>query len=60
MADKGGREIYSLTPDQLAAWKTAVAPVHKQWADEVKKRGDEPAPILKALQQSLAKYKSAM
>ena len=60
LADKANREIYSLTPAQLAAWKTAVAPVEKQWADEVKKRGDDPAPILKALQQSLAKYKSAL
>lgn len=60
LADKANREIYSLTPDQLAAWKTAVAPVRQQWADEVKKRGDDPAPILKALQQSLVKYKSAM
>jgi len=60
LADKANREIYSLTPEQLAAWKTAVAPVQKQWADEVKKRGDDPAPILKALQQSLTKYKSAL
>ena len=60
LADKANREIYSLSPEQLAAWKTAVAPVEKQWADEVKKRGDDPAPILKALQQSLAKYKSAL
>jgi TRAP-type C4-dicarboxylate transport system substrate-binding protein len=60
LADKANREIYSLTPEQLATWKSAVAPVQKQWADEVKKRGDDPAPILKALQQSLAKYKSAM
>ena len=60
LADKANREIYSLTPAQLAAWKTAVAPVQKQWADEVRKRGDDPAPILKALQQSLAKYKSAL
>jgi len=34
--------------------------VQKQWADEVKNRGDDPAPILKALQQSLTKYKSAL
>lgn len=60
LADKANREIYSLSAEQLAAWKTAVAPVEKQWADEVKKRGDDPTPILKALQQSLAKYKSAL
>jgi TRAP-type C4-dicarboxylate transport system substrate-binding protein len=60
LADKANREIYTLTPEQLAAWKTAVAPVQKQWADEVKKRGDDPAAVMKALQQSLTKYKSAL
>jgi hypothetical protein len=28
--------------------------------DEVKKRGDDPTTVMKALQQSLSKYKSAM
>jgi TRAP-type C4-dicarboxylate transport system substrate-binding protein len=60
LADKANREIYTLTPEQLAAWKTAVAPVQKQWADEVKKRGDDPTAVMKALQQSLTKYKSAL
>ena len=60
LADKANRDIYSLSPDQLAAWKTAVAPVRQQWADEVKKRGDDPTAAMKALQQSLTKYKSAM
>ena len=60
LADKANREIYSLSPEQLAAWKTAVAPVEKQWADEVKKRGEDPTAVMKALQQSLSKYKSAM
>ena len=53
-------ELDDLTPEQLAAWKTAVAPVQKQWADEVKKRGEDPAAVMKALQQSLTKYKSAL
>ena len=60
MADKANRDIYSLTPDQLSAWKTAVAPVKQQWADEVKKRGEDPTAVMKTLQQSLSKYKSAM
>jgi TRAP-type C4-dicarboxylate transport system substrate-binding protein len=60
LADKANREVYALTPEQLKAWKTAVAPVQKQWADEVKKRGDDPVAVMKALQQSLTKYKSAL
>ena len=60
LADKANREIYALTPEQLAAWKTALAPVRQQWADDVKKRGEDPAAVMKALQQSLSKYKSAM
>jgi hypothetical protein len=37
-----------------------VTPVQKQWADEVKKRGEDPVGVMKALQQSLTKYKSAL
>jgi TRAP-type C4-dicarboxylate transport system substrate-binding protein len=54
------REVYKLTPDQIKVWKDAVAPAEKQWAEDVKKRGEDPAAVMNALRQSLAKYKSAM
>ena len=55
-----GREVYKLTPDQLNAWKQAVAPTETQWAADLKKTGQDPAPVMAAFKQSLAKYKSGM
>jgi hypothetical protein len=37
-----------------------VAPAEKQWAEDVKKKGEDPAAVMNALRQSLTKYKSAM
>lgn len=55
-----GREVYKLTPDQLNAWKQAVAPTEAQWAADLKKTGQDPAPVMTAFKQSLTKYKSGM
>ncbi|WP_108413659.1 TRAP transporter substrate-binding protein [Limnohabitans sp. Jir72] len=60
LAADTNREVYKLTPDQIKAWKDAVAPAEKQWGEDVKKRGEDPAAVMNALRQSLAKYKSAM
>ena len=54
------REVYKLTPDQLNAWKQAVAPAEVQWAADVKKKGEDPVAVMSAFKQSLAKYKSGM
>jgi TRAP-type C4-dicarboxylate transport system substrate-binding protein len=60
LAADPAREVYKLTPDQLNAWKQAVAPVEAQWANDVKKTGQDPAAVLSAFKQSLAKYKSGL
>ena len=60
LADNANRDVYPPTPEQLTARKTAVAAVKQQWADEVKTRGDDPTDVMKAMQQSLSKYKSPM
>jgi TRAP-type C4-dicarboxylate transport system substrate-binding protein len=60
LAADPGREVYKLTPDQLSAWKKAVAPVEAQWADGVKKAGADPKAVLDAFRASLTKYKSAL
>ena len=60
LAADPGREVYKLTPDQLAAWHSAVAPVEAQWADGVKKAGGDPKQVLDSLKSTLVKYKSAM
>ena len=60
LAADPNREVYKLTPEQLAAWKQAVAPVEVQWANDVKKTGQDPVAVMSAFKQSLAKYKSGM
>ena len=54
-----GHDVYKLTPDQLAAWRKALAPVEKEWATAARKAGYDPEQALSSLKQSLAKYKSS-
>ena len=51
-----GQEVYQLTPDQLAQWRKAAAPLEKAWADNVKKTGADPDSALKELKAQLAKF----
>jgi TRAP-type C4-dicarboxylate transport system substrate-binding protein len=60
LANDPAHEVYKLSPAQLNDWKQAVAPMEKQWADDVQKRGENPAPIINSLRQNLTKYKSAL
>ncbi len=53
-----GHEVYELTPDQLAQWKKAAEPLHKTWADSVKKAGVNPDAAMKELEAELIKFKS--
>lgn len=56
-----GHEVYKLTPDQLAAWRSAVAPMEARWMQELKaKSGLDGKPVLDALKQQLVKYKAAL
>ena len=55
-----GHEMVKLTPEQIDAWRKAVAPVTDQWAEGAKKAGADPRQVLDNLHQSLAKYKSAL
>lgn len=55
-----GHEMTKLTPEQVDAWRKAVAPVTDQWAEGAKKVGADPKQVLDSLHQSLAKYKSAL
>ena len=55
-----GHESYKLTPEQLDAWRTAVAPGEAQWAEGVKKAGADPRQVMESLRASLGKYKSGL
>ena len=60
IAAQSGHEVYKLTPEQLDAWRKAAAPSEAQWAESVKKVGEDPKAVMDALKASLAKYKSAL
>ena len=36
---EAGHEVYKLTPEQLDAWRKAVAPTETQWAENARKAG---------------------
>jgi TRAP-type C4-dicarboxylate transport system substrate-binding protein len=55
-----GHELVQLRPDQLEAWRIAVAPVVSQWSADVKRAGLDPGPVLDALKQSLNRRKAAL
>jgi TRAP-type C4-dicarboxylate transport system substrate-binding protein len=54
-----GHEVYALTPEQLAAWRTSAAPVVADWEAAVRKAGQDPAAILQDLRKTVAEYKAA-
>jgi TRAP-type transport system periplasmic protein len=57
---KPGHVVYSLTPDEVAAWQKAAEPVRKQWADNAKKAGlADPAKALADLESTIAKHGAA-
>ncbi len=51
-----GHEVFQLTPDQLAAWKTTVEPLQKSWATDAAKAGIDPAVAMSELKATLAQY----
>ena len=55
-----GHDLVRLTPEQIDAWRKAVAPVTDQWANDLKKTGADPKAVLDGLHLSLARYKSAL
>jgi TRAP-type C4-dicarboxylate transport system substrate-binding protein len=60
LAAEAGHEVYKLTPDQLNAWRQAVAPGEAQWAEGVKKAGQDPKAVMDSLKANLVKYKAAL
>jgi hypothetical protein len=56
MKKASGKDVYPLTPEQLAAWKKSTEPLANSWADAVKKVGGNPDQIRADLQSALGKY----
>jgi TRAP-type transport system periplasmic protein len=60
IAAEPGHEVYKLSPDQLKAWRDAMGPVDAQWAESVKKAGQDPKQVMDSLKADLVKYKAAL
>ena len=56
---EAGHEVYTLTPEQVAAWKKAAEPLQKSWADGVRKVGGNPDTIMQELHGALDKFHTA-
>lgn len=55
-----GHDVVKLTPEQMGQWKKAVAPAETQWAESVKKVGQDPAAVMGALKQALSSHKAGL
>ena len=53
---EAGHEVYDITPAQLAEWRKSAEPLHKAWADNVKKAGIDPDTAMKELAAQLVTY----
>ena len=54
-----GHEVYSLSADQIAAWKKAAEPLHQTWADNVRKVGGNADAIMSELHAQINKFHAA-
>mgnify|MGYP001032311012 CR=1 FL=1 len=59
LAAEPGHEVYTISPEQTAAWKKAAQPLHKAWADNVRKVGVDPDAAMKEFEALLEKYGAA-
>lgn len=55
--EEAGVEIYTLTPDELAEWKEALAPLHEQWITDIEAKGFPGEKIYNEAVKLAAKYK---
>jgi len=53
-----GQNVYKLTPEQVTQWRKAAQPLQAEWAESVKKRGENADAIANSLKQTLTTYKA--
>jgi TRAP-type transport system periplasmic protein len=56
LATMAGHESYKLTPEQLDAWRKAVAPTEAEWASGAAKAGNDAKSVMESLRATVAKY----
>ena len=50
---EAGHEVYPLTPEQLADWRKAAAPLQEKWAENARKAGVDPDQVMAELKDAL-------
>jgi TRAP-type C4-dicarboxylate transport system substrate-binding protein len=55
IAGTPGHTVYKLTPEQSAQWRKSAEPLVKQWAESVKKAGNDADTVMNALNAALKK-----
>ena len=55
-----GTRSYKLTPEQLDAWRKAIAPTEAAWAEGASKAGYDPKEVMDSLKSTVAKYKAGV
>jgi len=59
MRKEPGHDVYKLTTEEIAAWRTAVEPLNDKWAAGARSAGYDPAEIMAALKASLEQNHAA-
>ncbi len=54
-----GQDIYTLTPEQIAAWRKSAEPIVANWEADVKKAGYDPKAVLDDLKKTVAERNAA-
>lgn len=59
MMKDSGHTVYKISADDVAAWRATAKPLRDQWAESVRKAGNDPEKVMAALVASLKKHNSA-
>jgi len=52
---EAGHEVYPLSPEQIADWRKAAAPLQEKWAENARKAGVDPDKAMAELKDALKK-----
>ncbi len=54
-----GKDVYTITPAQLAEWRKAAEPLKAEWEAQVKKAGGDPTAVFEELKRRIAQTQLA-
>lgn len=59
-AAQAGHELVKLSSEQMSQWRKAMEPAEAQWAETMRKAGQDPVALMQSLKQSLSKYHAGL